>query len=174
MSALELIADAAQRPLEAARAALEGASADTLNEMPRGELNSMSWLVWHAARQQDAQVAELRGADQVWHSGGWCAMFDVDRPCEDFGFGDRPEDVARVRVSDPGLLVGYLRAVCCATAQYLRRLSDEELDEVVDDSWDPPVTRGMRIVSTIDDAAQHVGQAAYVRGLVDEGWTGRY
>ena len=82
--------------------------------------------------------------------------------------------MSRVQVSDPGLLVGYLRAVCCATAQYVRGLTAEQLDEVVDDSWDPPVTRGMRIVSTIDDAAQHVGQAAYVRGLVDEGWTGRY
>ena len=78
MSALELITDAAQRPLEAARAAVEGASADTLNEMPRGELNSMSWIVWHAARQQDAQVAELRGAEQVWRSGGWCERFGLD------------------------------------------------------------------------------------------------
>ena len=174
MSALELIADAAQRPLEAARAALEGASADTLNEMPRGELNSMSWLVWHAARQQDAQVAELRGADQVWHSGGWCATFDVDRPCEDFGFGDDPQAVASVRVDDPDLLLGYLEAVTDTTTEYIRSLSDAELDEVIDDSWDPPVTRGVRIVSAIDDAAQHVGQAAYVRGLVEADWSGKY
>ena len=64
-------------------------------------------------------------------------------------------------------------SVCCGTAEYVNGLDDASLDEVVDDSWDPPVTRGVRIVSTIDDAAQHVGQAAYVRGLVDE-WSGRY
>ena len=174
MSALELIADAAQRPLDAARAALEGASADTLNEMPRGELNSMSWLVWHAARQQDAQVAELRGAEQVWRSGGWCERFGLDRPCEDFGFGDDPQAVASVRVDGPELLLGYLEAVTDTTAEYVRSLSDAELDEVIDDSWDPPVTRGVRIVSAIDDAAQHVGQAAYVRGLVEHDWSGKY
>ena len=174
MSAQELLADAARRPVEAAEAAVENVSAEVLNRMPGGTHNSMSWLLWHAARQQDAQIAQLCGAEQVWTAEGWSGSFGLDRAAGDFGFGDGPEDVARVRVSDPGLLVGYLRAVCCATAQYLRGLSDEELAEVVDDSWDPPVTRGMRIVSTIDDAAQNVGQAAYVRGLVDEDWTGRY
>ena len=174
MSAQDLMADAARRPVEAAQSAVEGVSAGTLNHMPGGTHNSMSWLLWHAARQQDVQIAQLCGADQIWSVEGWDDAFGLDRPVEDFGFGDTPEDVARVRVSDPGLLVGYLRAVCCATAHYLQGLSDEELDEVIDDSWDPPVTRGMRIVSTVDDAAQHVGQAAYVRGLVDEGWTGRY
>ena len=174
MSAQDLVADAARRPVEAAEAAVENASADTLNRMPEGTHNSMAWLLWHAARQQDAQIAQLCGAEQIWTAEGWSTSFGLDRPVADFGFGDGPEEVSRVQVSDPGLLVGYLRAVCCATAQYVRGLTAEQLDEVVDDSWDPPVTRGMRIVSTIDDAAQHVGQAAYVRGLVDEGWTGRY
>lgn len=174
MSAQDLMADAVKRPVEAAEGALEGVSADTLNHMPQGTRNSMAWLVWHAARQQDAQIAQLCGAEQVWTAEGWCNTFDLDRSCDDFGFGDGPEDVARVRVSDPGMLLGYLRAVACATGEYLRSLDDAALDEVIDDSWDPPVTRGMRIVSTIDDAAQHVGQAAYVRGLVEDGWTGRY
>lgn len=33
-------------------------------------------------------------------------------------------------------------------------------------SWDPPVTMGVRLVSIVDDDAQHIGQAAYVRGLL--------
>ncbi|MDO4918950.1 DinB family protein [Kocuria sp.] len=174
MGALDLMADAARRPVEAAEAAVEGISQEVLNQMPDGTHNSMAWLLWHAARQQDVQIAQLCGAEQIWTAEGWSDSFGLQRPSDDFGFGDTPEDVARVRVSDPGLLVGYLRSVCCATAQYVSELSDEELDEVVDDSWDPPVTRGVRIVSTIDDAAQHVGQAAYVRGLVEQGWTGRH
>ena len=173
MGARELVADAAKRPVEAAEAAVEGVSAEVLNRMPDGTHNSMSWLLWHAARQQDAQIAALCGAEQVWTAQGWCESFGLDRPAEDFGFGDGPREVASVRVQDPGLLIGYLRAVCCGTAEYVNGRDDASLDEVVDDSWDPPVTRGVRIVSTIDDAAQHVGQSAYVRGLVDE-WSGRY
>jgi hypothetical protein len=35
----------------------------------------------------------------------------------------------------------------------------------VDTRWDPPVTLGVRLVSTIADCLQHVGQAAYAKGL---------
>jgi len=37
---------------------------------------------------------------------------------------------------------------------------------VIDTSWTPHVTRGVRLVSMIDDAAQHVGQAAYAAGIL--------
>ena len=56
-------------------------------------------------------------------------------------------------------------AAADATAAYLHGLDPDCLDEVVDTRWDPPVTRGVRLVSIIDDASQHAGQAAYVRGL---------
>ena len=32
--------------------------------------------------------------------------------------------------------------------------------------WDPPVTLGVRLAGVYDDDTQHVGQAAYVRGLL--------
>ena len=49
---------------------------------------------------------------------------------------------------------------------YLGSLTDVDLDEVVDERWDPPVTRGVRLVSVVSDDLQHAGQAAYVRGLL--------
>jgi hypothetical protein len=52
------------------------------------------------------------------------------------------------------------------TVEYLRTLDDDDLDRVVDDTWDPPVTLGVRLVSVADDSLQHLGQAAYVRGLL--------
>lgn len=174
MGANELLVDAAQRPAQVAGEVLDGISEDTLNRMPEGKHNSIAWLIWHAARQQDLQIAHLSGEEQVWTAQGWDAKFDLDRDPDDFGFGDTPEDVARVRVTDPDLLQGYLDAVTAATVDYVRPLSDSDLDEIIDESWDPPVTRGVRIVSTIDDAAQHLGQAAYVRGLVQDSWHARY
>ena len=48
-------------------------------------------------------------------------------------------------------------------------LTPADLDVVVDERWDPPVTMGVRLVSIADDCLQHVGQAAYVRGLLDLG-----
>ncbi len=52
------------------------------------------------------------------------------------------------------------------TAEFVAGLSAADLDRVVDESWDPPVTLGVRLVSVVDDDAQHAGQAAYVRGLL--------
>ena len=45
-------------------------------------------------------------------------------------------------------------------------LSGGDLDRVVDERWDPPVTLGVRLVSVVADDLQHVGQAAFARGLL--------
>lgn len=164
-----LLVDAAQRPVDAARQVLDGLDVDVLNRMPDGEHSSIAWLLWHAARQQDAQIAELAGTPQVWQAEGWADRFGLPRPVEATGFGDTPAEVAAVHVTEPDLLSGYLEAEVARLAGYVDGLSAADLDDVVDRRWSPPVTRGVRIVSTVDDAVAHVGQAAYLRGLL-AGW----
>jgi hypothetical protein len=48
----------------------------------------------------------------------------------------------------------------------VRSLQESEFERVVDRSWDPPVTVSIRLVSVIADDLQHVGQAAYLRGVL--------
>ena len=62
-------------------------------------------------------------------------------------------------------LTGYHDEVHAATCDYVRGLTDSDLDRVVDDNWDPPVTLAVRLVSVLSDDLQHVGQAAYLLGL---------
>ena len=64
------------------------------------------------------------------------------------------------------MLLGYLAEVDARTKSMLEGLTADDLDRVVDRRWDPPVTMGVRLVSIADDCLQHVGQAAYVRGLL--------
>jgi hypothetical protein len=45
-------------------------------------------------------------------------------------------------------------------------LTEGDLDRVVDRRWDPPVTLAVRLVSVVDDATQHIGQAAYAAGIL--------
>lgn len=164
----DVLIDAALRPVDSARQVLTGIGADTLNRMPDSEHSSIAWLIWHAARQQDAQIADLSDARQVWQAQGWAQRFGLDRPVEATGFGDSPSEVSKVRVADPALLTGYLEAVVARVVDYVAGLSSADLDDIVDERWDPPVTRGVRIVSTIDDAVAHVAQAAYLRGLLED------
>jgi hypothetical protein len=65
------------------------------------------------------------------------------------------------------VLVDYYTAVHGRTLSFIDSLSPADLDRIVDENWDPPVTLGVRLVSVLDDDTQHVGQAAYVRGLLE-------
>ena len=75
------------------------------------------------------------------------------------GYGHSSADVAAVTVDSGDLLVDYHDAVH-------QHITDADLDRVVDESWEPPVTLGVRLVSVINDNAEHAGQAAFVRGVV--------
>ncbi len=48
----------------------------------------------------------------------------------------------------------------------MEHIEDADLDRIVDESWDPPVTLGVRLVSVINDNLEHAGQAAFVRGVL--------
>jgi uncharacterized damage-inducible protein DinB len=130
------------------------------------EANSIAWLVWHLTRIQDDHVADVAGTEQVWTAEGWAGRFGLPLDDAATGYGMSDDEVDAVRVPSADLLLGYSRAVHARSAEFLRGLSDEDLDRVVDTRWDPPVTLGVRLVSVLSDDLQHLGQAAYVRGLL--------
>jgi hypothetical protein len=150
-----------------ARSAVDGLDAPTLAEAPRPGANTIGWLVWHLARVEDSHVAELLEGDQLWAAGDWAGRFGLTADPSDTGYGHTPEQVAAVRPEGPDALLGYLDAAHARTCAYLEGLGADDLDRVVDRNWDPPVTLGVRLVSIADDCLQHVGQAAYLRGLLE-------
>jgi len=115
---------------------------------------------------QDAHLAELLDAEQVYLTGDWAQRFGRKADEGDSGYGHSAAEVAAVRPESWQALAEYYAAVHARTLAYLDSLSDADLDAVVDMRWDPPVTLGVRLVSVVDDDAQHAGQAAYVRGLL--------
>lgn len=126
--------------------------------------NPIAWLVWHAARVQDDHVGAVAEFPQVWKAQGFVDRFDLPLEPGDIGFGHSPEQVRSV-VADADLLAQYLRAVHEQTVKFLVTLGEADLGRIVDTRWDPPVTLGVRLVSVINDDTQHLGQAAYLRGL---------
>jgi hypothetical protein len=149
-----------------ARRAVGGADLDRLTKPPAPGRNPIVWLIWHLARVQDHHVAELLDSGQVWETGDWAARFGLDPDPGNTGYGHTPEQVAMVRPDSPKVLLEYLDAVMARTRTLLEGLAPADLDRIVDRRWDPPVTLGVRLVSVADDALQHAGQAAYVRGLL--------
>lgn len=165
MTPADVYIDFLERILENGVAVVDGLTDEELAHRVAPDANSIAWLMWHTARVQDAQVAHVAGSEEVWFSQGWVERFALDIDPADHGYGHTSEQVGKVRASAE-LLAGYLRAAHEASVAYLRTVSESDLDEVIDRNWDPPVTRGVRLVSIVDDDAQHVGQAAYLRGLL--------
>lgn len=162
----DLLRDAFTRLIEHSDAVTDGLTEEVARYRPTPKANSIAWLVWHSARCQDIQVAQVAGVEQAWTRDSWVGRFALDLPPDDSGYGHGPAEVAKVEVPAE-LLAGYYRSVHQLTLDYLDGVTAEELARVVDTHWDPPVTAGVRLVSVIDDCAQHLGQAAYLRGLKD-------
>ncbi|MFJ3897419.1 DinB family protein [Streptomyces sp. NPDC090083] len=166
MHANDILIDAYGRIREEVHAAVDGLTPDQLHARPAADANSVAWLVWHLTRVQDDHVGEAAGLDQVWLAQGWEKRFGLALPAEDTGYGHTAAQVGKVRVESAGQLTGYYDAVHDQTLAYLRGLTAEDYDRIVDERWDPPVTLGVRLVSVLSDDLEHAGQAAYVRGLL--------
>lgn len=167
MTVAEVLVDSFARIREVVHDVVVGLTPQQLTVRPDGHGNSIAWLVWHLTRVQDDHIAGASQSEQVWTSQGWLERFALPFARVATGYGQRVEEVAILRVESGDLLTGYHDAVYEQTARYVRELADVDLDRVVDESWRPVVTLGVRLVSVIADDLQHAGQAAYVRGLVE-------
>ncbi|CAM5227519.1 MULTISPECIES: mycothiol transferase [Streptomyces] len=166
MHAKDILIDGYNRIREEVHAAVGGLAPDQLGARPAPGANSVAWLIWHLTRVQDDHIADAFELDQVWLAQDWQKTFGLDLPRRDTGYGHTPAKVAKVQVDSGDLLTGYYDAVHAQTLDQLRDVAAKDLERVVDERWDPPVTLGVRLVSVLSDDLQHVGQAAYVRGLV--------
>jgi hypothetical protein len=165
MTPAELLTDGFERVRESAHAVLDGLGDGDLTHRLTADANPIGWLIWHLSRVQDDHVAEVAGTEQVWTADGFAERFDLPYDRTAIGYGQSSEEVGAFR-AEAALLGEYLDAVHSRTLGYLAGVGPEDLDRVVDDRWDPPVTLGVRLVSVLNDDTQHVGQAAYVRGLL--------
>lgn len=166
MTVSDVLADAFDRVQQGVHALLDGIGEQALVHRPDAEANTVAWLVWHLTRVQDDHVAGVAGTAQRWVEGGWVERFGLPFEQSATGYGQSAEEVGAVRASAE-LLGAYFDEVHAATAAFVAGLGEDDLARVVDDRWDPPVTLGVRLVSVISDDLEHVGQAAYLRGLAE-------
>jgi uncharacterized damage-inducible protein DinB len=168
MTSADLLLDAFGRVREVVVEAVMGLTPEQLAFRPAPEANSIAWLVWHLARVQDDHVAGATNHEQVWTSGDWAERFGLPAGSRDTGYGHDPGEAGAVKAGAE-LLVAYYDAVHERTIRFVATLTDADLPRIVDESWDPPVTLAVRLVSVISDDLQHAGQAMYLRGIIENG-----
>ena len=133
----------------------EGLSPEDLMAVPEPDANPIGWLLWHVTRVQDVYTAELTESDQVWMAGDWASRFGLTAEPHDVGYGHTPEQVRAVDRRVPRRS-SSTTTLSTRTRAYLTTLTPgTRSDRIVDHSWDPPVTLGVRLVSILDDHIQH-------------------
>ncbi len=155
---------------------LDGLTPGELNRQPAPGANTIGWLTWHLTRSHDRNMLEVMGKEQLWTAESWYVKFGRAADPAETGVGHTPEEMTAFRAPDSNTVMEYHRAVLERIRGYIENdLSEAELGR---ESYSPtfnstnPVLR--RITGVISDGLQHVGQAAYVRGLIKgQGWLGR-
>lgn len=169
----QLITDIYERILPELEVALDGLTVDDLNQQPRPDCNSIGWLVWHLTRVQDTVIEDLVGEEQLWIKDNWYTKFNRVPDPIDTGEGHSPEELAAFRSPDSDTLLEYHRAVLEHTKHYLiNKLSETDLEREFENPTYPTIpTVGACLVGVLNDNLQHVGQVAYIRGLLKgKGW----
>jgi uncharacterized damage-inducible protein DinB len=166
MASAEVLVEAFGRVRDVVHDAVSGLTPEQLAFRVDEDANSIAWLVWHLTRIQDDHIADVAQTEQVWTSEGLIERFGLPFDPRATGYGHSSDDVAAVKVDSADVLTDYYDAVHDQTIRFVQRLTDSDLERIVDEAWDPPVTLGVRLVSVIEDDLQHGGQAAFVRGII--------
>jgi len=147
---------------------LDGMTARELTFRPIPQANSMAWLAWHIARAQDVRTSHLIDSEQLWISDGWHARFGLSADPRETGRGHTDEQVATVRPRDAETLRCYCRAAHDRARAYVRSLPPDGARQVVASPEDGSgTTVGAILLRMVYGGLAHVGQLAYVRGLVE-------
>lgn len=166
MSPLELSFSTLGRAQERFLETLDQMTVAEANTMPKPLIKSVTWLIWHSSRVLDYQISPLAGLPQLYEAAGFKERFNLDLPDDTQDWCHTPQEAAKVVVSDKELLKDYLQATMDRTKTYFAQLDEASLADIIDRNWTPAVTRGVRLISTVDDIVMHSGQAVYTRRLV--------
>ena len=111
-----------------------GLTDDQMRSRPGQGLNSIAWLIWHAARVEDVAInALVAGATQVLEHDAWATPLGL--PAATLGTGMDDADVEQVsRRLDITALLDYRMAVGRRTRELIGRMDEATLDQTVDPS----------------------------------------
>jgi uncharacterized damage-inducible protein DinB len=167
----QLLVGVFERVSQVLEEALDGLNQDDLSYLPQADCNSIGWLTWHLTRVQDSTISRLTGKEQLWIAEKWYSKFNRNADSTDNGVGHSSKDVSNFQSPDTETLLDYHHAVLKQTNEYVGKLSTNELGREID--WPRFPTVGLLLAAQISETLQHVGQIAYLRGMLKgKGWYG--
>lgn len=164
----DLLIDDLERAVARFQRAFEGVTVEQANAFPAAQMapqiKSMTRLLWHTAMVLDIQIAELAGTEWLYQQ-GWKENLPENKT-KNPSWIHSLEEAQTITVDSFDNLFAYFEAARDQAVRYIQSLEESGLDDIVDESWTPAVTRGVRLVSTLDDVTMHSGQVFYARRLL--------
>ncbi len=149
--------------------ACDGLSPVELRWQPTPTSNHILWIVWHIARVEDRWMMRyVGGEDEVWIKGRW--FEELHLPSEGNGAGHDAEEVAAFPDLPLADLLAYHDAVRENTFRVIDGLTEEDLERTNprnrQGNPDPAPTVNWVLGHLAVEESQHVGQIAYIRGML--------
>ena len=159
-------------------AALDGLTPEQWRWRPTPSANHIMWIVWHLTRAEDGWINwYIADGDDVWRTSGWADKFGLPG-VDTWGFGDTPEQVGAFPEVSPDLVRGYRADVIQSGKPVIRGLTESDLPTTRPEK-NPlrprPAPTVLWVLARISvECSQHIGQVAYIRGLMpeQENWRG--
>ena len=147
--------------------AVDGLKDDELMWQPQPGANHIAFNLWHMLRVEDLFFQRLfQRVSQVWETERWHDKLDLPEDPRVNGYGYTAEQVdkfPRVQLRD---LLAYGEAVQARALAYIQSLDPPGFDEIVKTHFFGDVSVAHMISHLLIEMAQHVGQMAYIRGLM--------
>jgi hypothetical protein len=170
----QLVVDGYQRMSQELQEVLNGLTTEDLHKRPAPGANPIGWLAWHLTRSCDRLLGDVILGEQLWIKDKWYLKFHRPPDVNDTGFGHTDAQVDALKIPDAKTLLDYHRAVMKSLFHYLDGLTEKELDRGCENSQRPGTKTEvhLRLIGVLNNF-QHVGQAAYARGLIKgHRWSG--
>jgi hypothetical protein len=172
----QMIIEAYQNMFQEIEKVLDSLTVEDLKQRPSPGANPIGWLIWHCLRSCDRQLGDVILGQQLWISAGWHKKFNRPPDYSDTGNGHTDAQVDALEIPDIKTLLDYENAIQKPYFKYLESLTEKELDKEYPSSQYPGTTRPvhLRLMGQLAHNYPHLGQAAYVRGLIKgHRWSGR-
>jgi len=137
--------------------------------MPSKESHHIDFAIWHSIRAEDNLIHRGAKEDEpTWIKDGWYLKFGLGQEESGVGFTvDQVKNMPAMSVDD---LFGYYDAVREETLGYIQFVDPSDLDirspfEKLHIQF-PDITKGQVLSHILIETAQHLGQIAYIRGMI--------
>mgnify|MGYP001389801404 CR=1 FL=1 len=150
--------------LEDLKKKLDGLTEAELRWQATLDSNTITWLVWHMARVEDGWINHtIAGGESAWDSGGGAEKTGVKY--DNSGYGQDADDIRAMPPVPISVLVEYFDAVRTGSFRVIDAMTDDDIATEIDRGHGP-ITWGWILGHVLAEEAQHLGQVAFIRGMI--------